>query len=287
MTTSTPSVLLDGLVFPECPRWHQGTLWLSDMGGHKVLTVDAKGRSEVIASVQRPAGLGFLPDGRLLMVSEADPFLRRLDPDGLRTVADLSSLGSVVLNDMVVDKDGRTYIGDDAFDMAAGTPPRPGRLILVTPDGDPRVVAEGLNFPNGMVITPDGKSLIAAETIGRCLTAFDVATDGSFTGRRLFADLGVIGASGILPDGICLDAEGAVWVASLATGEFVRVTEGGAITDRIPVPGKWAVACTLGEEDRRTLFMCTARTTPEDLAQGKSAGSIETIRVDVAGAGLP
>jgi len=287
MTASTPSVLLDGLVFPECPRWHQGALWFSDMGGHEVLKVDTKGRSEVIASVQRPAGLGFLPDGRLLMVSEADPFLRRLDRDGLSTVADLSSLGSVVLNDMVVDREGRAYIGDDAFDMAAGTPPRPGRLILAAPNGDPRVVAEGLSFPNGMVITPDGKTLIAAETIGRRLTAFDVAADGSLAGRRLFADLGVIGTTGILPDGICLDGEGAVWVASLAAGEFVRVREGGAIAQRVPVPGKWAVACTLGEEDRRTLFLCTARTTPAELAQGKSAGWIETIRVDVPGAGLP
>jgi sugar lactone lactonase YvrE len=287
MLMSATSVLLDGLVFPECPRWHQGKLWLSDMGGHKVLTVDAKGRSEVIASVQRPGGLGFLPDGRLLMVSEADPFLRRLDPDGLHTAADLSPLGSVVLNDMVVDRAGRAYIGDDAFDMAAGAPPRPGRLILVTPDGDPRVVAEGLGFPNGMVITPDGKTLIVAETIGRRLTAFDVADDGSLTDRRLFADLGVIGPTGILPDGICLDAEGAVWVASLATGEFVRVTEGGAVAQRVPVPGKWAVACTLGGENRRTFFLCTARTTPEDLAQGKSTGSIETARVHVPGAGLP
>lgn len=287
MSTSTSSVLLDGLVFPECPRWHQGKLWFSDMRGDKVLTGDAKGRLELIASVNRPAGLGFLPDGRLLMVSGADPLLRRLDPDGLRTVTDLSFLGSVVLNDMVVDKEGRAYIGDDAFDMAAGTPPRPGRLILVTPDGDARVVAEGLSFPNGMVITPDGKSLIVAETIGRRLTAFDIAEDGSLARQRLFADLGVIGASGILPDGICLDAEGAVWVASLATSEFVRVAEGGAISQRIPVPGRWAVACILGEEDRRTLFMCTARTTPAGLAQGKSAGSIETIRVDVPGAGLP
>jgi sugar lactone lactonase YvrE len=280
-------VLLDGLIFPECPRWYQGKLWLSDMGGHKVLTVDAKGRSEVIASFQRPAGLGFLPDGELLMVSEADPFVRRLDPDGLHTVADLSSFGSVVLNDMVVDKVGRAYIGDDAFDMSAGTPPKPGRLILVTPEGDARVVAESLSFPNGMVITPHSSRLIVAETIGRCLTAFDVAQDGSLTGRRLFADLGVIGATGILPDGICLDAEEAVWVASLATGEFIRVTEGGTVTERITVPGKWAVACTLGNEDRRTLFMCTAQTTPAEMAQGKSAGWVETIRVEVPGAGLP
>jgi len=287
MITSTPSVLLDGLVFPECPRWHQGKLWFSDMRGHKILTVDAGGHCEVIASVQRPAGLGFLPDGRLLMVSEAEPFLRRLDPDGLRTVADLSSLGSVVLNDMVVDKEGRAYIGDDAFDMAAATPPRPGRIILVAPEGDARVLAEGLSFPNGMVITADGMRLIVAETIGRCLTAFDIAPDGSLTGRRLFADLGVIGASGVLPDGICLDTEGAVWAASLATSEFLRVTEGGAISQRIPVPGKWAVACTLGGDDRRTLFLCTARTTPQDLAEGKSTGWIETIGVDVPGAGLP
>jgi sugar lactone lactonase YvrE len=285
MPTVTPSILLGGLAFPECPRWHNGKLWLSDMVGHKVLTVDANGRSEVMASVQRPAGLGFLPDGRLLIVSEADPFLRRLDPDGLHTVADLSSLGSVVLNDMVLDKDGRAYIGDDAFHF--GTPPRPGRIILVTPEGEARVVAEDLRYPNGMVITPDGRRLIAAETIGRCLTAFDVAQDGSLSGTRLFADLAVGSIGGVLPDGICLDAEGAVWAASPATSEFLRVTEGGAVTERIPVPGKWAVACMLGGEDRRTLFLCTARTTLQDLAQGKSAGWIETIRVDVPGAGLP
>ena len=287
MTPSAPSVLLAGLVFPECPRWHQGKLWFSDMGGRHVLTVDAEGRSEVKASVERPAGLGFLPDGRLLMVSATDPFLRRLDPDGLHALADVSSLGSVVLNDMVVDKEGRAYIGDDAFDMAAGTRPRPGRLILVTPDGSARVVAEDLSFPNGIVITPDGKTLIVAETIGRRLTAFDVAADGSLTGRRLFADVGVSGVGGLMPDGICLDAEGAIWVASVATGEFVRVVEGGAVTQRIPVPGKWAVACMLGGQDRRTLFLCTARTTPTDLAQGTSAGWIETVHVDVPGAGLP
>lgn len=259
-------------------------LWFSDMAAQQVLRVDMKGHSEVVASLNRAAGLGFLPDGCLLIVSEADPLLRRLDSRGLHVVADLSFLGSVVLNDMVVDKEGRAYIGDDAFDLAAGTPLRPGRIILATPEGDARVAAEGLSFPNGMVITPDGRRLIVAETFGRCLTAFDVASDGSLADRRPFADLGVAGA---LPDGICLDAEGAIWVASPATSEFVRVTEGGSILERIPVPDKWAVACTLGEEDRRTLFLCTARTTLQDLAQGKSAGSIEMIRVDVPGAGLP
>jgi sugar lactone lactonase YvrE len=135
-----------------------------------------------------------------------------------------------------------------------------------------------------MVITPDGKTLIVAETMGRCITAFDVTVDGSLTGRRLFAD---VGAVGLMPDGICLDAEVAVWVASIATSEFVRVAEGGAVTQRIPVPGKWAVACMLGGPDRRTLFLCTARTTPADMALGKSAGWIETFGVDVPGAGLP
>jgi sugar lactone lactonase YvrE len=280
MPAAVPTPLLGGLVFPECPRWRDGKLWFSDMGGHKVLTVDAEGRSEEIASFRRPAGLGFLPDGELLMVSEADPFVRRLDPDGLHTVADLGSFGSLVLNDMVVDQEGRAYVGDDAFHI--GTPERPGRIILVTPDGEARVVAEGLRYPNGMVITPDGAKLMAAETVGRRLTAYDIAPDGSLANARLFADLG-----GVLPDGICLDTEGLVWVASPVTSEFLRVAEGGTVTERIPVPGKWAVACTLGNEDRRTLFMCTARTTPAEMAQGKSAGWIETIRVDVPGAGLP
>ncbi len=150
-----------------------------------------------------------------------------------------------------------------------------------------QAVAEGLNFPNGMVITPDEKTLIVAETMGRCLTAFDIAADGSLSGRRQFANLGVSAVGGVMPDGICLDAEGAVWVGSPLTSEFVRVKEGGAITHRIPVPGKWAVACMLGGEDRRTLFLCTAETTLQDLGQGKSVGWIETVRVEVAGAGLP
>ncbi len=289
MMTLTPNVLLDGLVFPECPRWHEGRLWLSDVGARTILTVDLEGHSQVVgAFAERPEGLGFLPDGRLLMVTYGgDPFLRRLDAGGFLTVADVSTLGSVVLNDMVVDDQGRAYIGDDAFDMLAGTPPEPGRLILATPDGEARVVADDLAYPNGMAITPDGRTLIVAESIGRRLTAFDIGPDGSLSGRRLFADLAVGGIGGILPDGICLDAEGAVWVGSPATSEFVRVKEGGHITDRIAVPGKWGVACALGGDDRRTLFLCTAETTLQDLGQGKSIGWIETVRVALPGAGLP
>ena len=287
MTALTPSVLLHGLVFPEGPRWHDGRLWFSDILAQRVMTVDPKGRSQAVVSVpQRPSGLGFLPDGQLLVVSMGDGLLLRLDSEGLHTLADLGALGSVMPNDMVVDKEGRAYIGDVAFDISAG-PPRPGKLILATPGRDARVVAEGLNYPNGMVITPDEKTLIVAETMGRCLTAFDIAADGSLSGRRPFANLGVSAMGGVTPDGICLDAEGAVWVGSPLTSEFVRVQEGGAITHRIPVPGKWAVACMLGGEDRRTLFLCTAETTLQDLGQGKSVGWIETVRVEVAGAGLP
>ena len=281
------TVLLDGLVFPEGPRWHGGRLWFSDIHACKVMAVDLAGLSETIASVpQRPSGLGFLPDERLLAVSVLDGRLLRLDPEGAHTYADLNAPGGVLPNDMVVGEDGRAYVGDVAFEISAG-PPRPGNVILVTPDGAARVVAEGLSYPNGMVIAPDGKTLIVAETIGRRLTAFDIAADGSLSGRRTFADLATGAIGGTHPDGICLDAEGAVWVASPPTSEFVRVREGGDVTHRIDVSGRWAVACVLGGEDRRTLFLCTARTTLADLGRGNSIGWIETARADVPGAGRP
>ncbi len=279
MPASAPALLLDGLVFPEGPRWHDDKLWFSDMYAGKVMTVDLAGNTEVVASVpQRPSGLGFLPDGRLLIVSMGDRRLLRLDPDDLRPVANLTDVTGGDCNDMLVDAEGRAYIGNFGYDIASAAEPRPASLVMVAPEGDVRVVASDLVFPNGMVLTPNGKTLIVAETFAKRLTAFDVAGDGTLSRRRVFAELG-----SATPDGICLDAEGAVWAASFLTGEFLRVYETGSIRDRIAVPGRSAVACMLGGEDRRTLFLLTA----EGGSGPDSKGYIETVKVDVPGAGWP
>ena len=278
-----PEILLDGLIFFEGPRWYDGKLWFSDMFAGQVRTVDLSGNTEVVAEVaERPSGLGFLPDGRLLIVSMQNRQLLRLDRTGLTSVADLSSLAVGSPNDMVVDTHGRAYIGHFGYDLFGGEEPRPASLLLVTPDGQVHEVADGLEFPNGTVISPDGKSLIVAETFGRRLTAFSIADDGGLSERRVFAQF-----DEETPDGICLDARGGVWVSSFESGEFVRVEDGGTITERIPVPGKRAVACALGGPQRRTLFLLTAETTLEDLAQGQSIGRVETVQVDTPGAGLP
>ncbi len=280
---TTPEVLLDGLIFLEGPRWYDGKLWFSDMFAGQVRTVDLSGNAEVVAEVaERPSGLGFLPDGRLLIVSMQNRQLLRLDRTGLTSVADLSDLAAGSPNDMVVDARGRAYIGHFGYDLFGGEESRPASLLLVTPDGQVREVADGLEFPNGTVISPDGKTLIVAETFGRRLTAFSIADDGGLSERRVFAQF-----DEETPDGICLDARGGVWVSSFESGEFVRVEDGGTITDRIPVPGKRAVACALGGPQRQTLFLLTAETTLEELAQGKSIGRVETVRVDTPGAGLP
>ena len=284
MKEFTPTLLAaEGIIFPEGPRWHDGKLWFSDMHGERVMTVDTRGKLEPIVSVPgRPSGLGFDSRGRLLIVSMRDRRLLRLENERLETVSDMSALMAGDANDMVVDADGRAFIGNFGFDLFAGAEPRPSRLVAVEPGGEARVVAEDLAFPNGAVITPDGKSLILAETFAGTLTAFNLKSDGSLSGRRFFAHLG-----DRQPDGICLDAEGAVWASCFGQDEFIRIWEGGDIAARVAVPGRRAVACMLGGEDRRTLFMLTAETTIEELSQGKSKGRIETARVDVPGAGLP
>jgi len=283
MTLKT-KVLLEGLAFGESPRWHDGKLWFSDMHTHQVMTVDLEGKAEKIVEVPgQPSGLGWLPDGRLLVVSMTDKRLLRLDPDGLTEVANLSMIASGVCNDMVVDKKGRAYVGHSGFDVYAKSPSfKTAEIIMVTPDGDKRVIADEMNFPNGSVITPDGRTLIVAESFGKCLTAFNIEPDGSLTGRRVWAKLG----DNVIPDGICLDAEGAIWLANARGSEVIRVLEGGEVTHRVKV-SIGAFACMLGGQDRRTLFICAAETFDPDEARAKASGRIETVRVEVPGVGLP
>lgn len=274
--------LLEGLTFPEGPRWHDGRLWLSDFYSHEVVATDLEGKRETVARVPgQPSGLGWLPDGRLLVVSMLDQKLLRLDPGGLVEVADLSAHATGLCNDMVVDDAGRAYVGNFGFDLHAGEEVREASLVRVDPDGTVAVADEGLLFPNGSVITPGGGTLIVAETFGRRLTAWDRAADGRLSRRRVFADLG-----DNVPDGICLDAEGAVWVADPRRAEVLRVHEGGEVTDRLATGGRGAYACMLGGPDRRTLFVCTNTTSGPEAAE-RRAGRVEWTRVAVPGAGLP
>jgi sugar lactone lactonase YvrE len=282
VTTYETSILVKDLIFPECPRWHDERLWFSDMHAHKVMTVDLEGKTEIIVEVPgQPAGLGWLPNGRLLVVSQTDMRLWQLESDNLREVADLSNLAVVSCNDMVVDRYGRAYIGHFGFDINALSPsPAPAAIIMVRPEGDIRIVADNLMFPNGMVITPDGHKLIVAETLESRLTAFDIESDGLLSGRRIWADL-----PGISPDGICLDVEGAVWVATL-TNEVIRVNEGGKIIDRVST-STLSFACMLGGQDGRTLFILEAESFNVEEVRAKKSGRIEVIRVESPGSGLP
>jgi sugar lactone lactonase YvrE len=276
-------VLLGGLGFAEGPRWHDGRLWFSDMGAARVVGVDLDGRAEVVLEVPtRPSGLGWLPDGRLLVVSMRDRRVLRLEPDGEVVVhADLADLASFDCNDMVVDGLGRAYVGNAGFDLSARPlEVRAAEVVLVTPDGEARVVDDEVVFPNGSVVTPDGSTLVVAETFGQCLTAFTIAEDGSLTDRRTFASL-----RGTSPDGICLDAEGAVWVADANGSACLRVREGGEVVDRVDT-GRGCFACMLGGADRRTLFLMTAEGF-EGAAIRRRTAAIEVVEVEVPGAGYP
>ena len=275
--------LLDGLVFGEGPRWRGDRLWLSDMHAHTVLTVDLAGKREDVLHVAgKPSGLGWLPDGRLLVVSMHDRRLLRREADGtLATHADLSALAGGDCNDMVVDARGRAFVGNFGFDFERGEKPRTTCVVRVDPDGVARVAADEMRFPNGSVITPDGRTLVVGESFGNCLTAFTIAADGSLSGRREWAKL-----EGATPDGICLDAENAIWVASPMSNELVRVREGGAVTHRLST-GRPAIACMLGGPDRRTLFALTADSFRAEEALAKRSARVEITRVDVPGAGFP
>lgn len=275
------AVVLDGLAFPEGPRWHDGRLWFSDMHAHEVVALDpATGARETIVEVPAcPSGLGWLPDGTLLIVSMEDRRLVRFSDGALVQHADLSSLATFHCNDMVVDWMGRAYVGNFGFDLHHRADPVPAVLVRADPDGSVHAVAEDMQFPNGSVIFDT--TLVVGESFAGRLTAFDIGDDGSLANRRVWAQL-----EGAVPDGICLDAEGAIWVASPTSNEVLRVREGGEVTDRIALD-RGAFACMLGGRDRRTLFICTSQSSdPVDSAQQRS-GRIESMRVDVPGAGLP
>jgi len=284
VSPAKPEVLLEGLRFGEGPRWHDGRLWLSDMHAGVVLAVDEQGSAEEIVRVPGEcSGLGWRPDGTLLIVSMTDRKLVALDasvPGRLRDVADLSPFATFHCNDMVVDAAGRAYVGNFGFDLHAKQKPCLANMLLVDEGDRVRVAASDLSFPNGTVITPDGRTLVVGESFAARLTAFDVADDGSLSHRRVWAQL-----EGAVPDGICLDEAGAIWVASPVSGECLRVKEGGEVTHRVAVEGQ-AYACMLGGADRRTLFICTAPDSDPAKTRQRE-GRVVTVRVDVPGAGLP
>jgi len=285
------TVLVDDLKFPEGPRWREGKLWCCDLFAQQIVRVDLQGGVETVVELpDTPTSFGWTPEGRLLVVSAFARRLLRLEKDGLVQVADLSGLVSYPCNDMVVDGQGRAYIGNMGYDFSdPQAAPKPGPILLVTPEGRARVVADGLAFPNGMVITPDGQTLIVAESHSARLTAFNIEPDGSLLHSRVWAQFEDRGDNGahedqIVPDGICLDAEGAVWIASPNTRDVLRVREGAEITQRIPLD-TIPLACMLGGPERRTLFITTTESL--DPSDSKAIGRIETIQVEVPGAGLP
>lgn len=277
------STLLDGLCFPEGPRWHDGRLWFSDMHAQRVIALTPEGDGEVIVETPDwPSGLGWLPDGRLLIVAMRERKLLCFDGHGLSTHADLSKFASYHCNDMVVDDAGRAYVGNFGFDLHAGAAMKPAEIVIADPDGQVALGAADLGFPNGTVITPDGATLIVAESFAGRLTAFDVAADGRLSGRRVWAAC----PEGVVPDGICLDAEGAVWIASPTTNECIRLREGGEVADRVGIE-RGAFACMLGGPERTTLFIATAESSDPEECRRLQSGRIETYAAAVPGAGLP
>jgi sugar lactone lactonase YvrE len=273
--------LMTGRALGESPRWHDGRLWFSDWGAQEIVAVDVGGESEVMVRAPSiPFCIDWLPDGRLLIVSGSEGLLLRRELDGsLVTHADLTGLSRYPWNDIVVDGRGNAYVGNIGFDFAAGEF-APGILALVTPDGSARQVADGVAFPNGVIVTPDNSTLILAESYGNRLTAFDIAADGSLSNRRVWAHLGD-GA----PDGICLDADHAIWYGDVPNKRFVRVREGGQVLQTLELD-RGCFACMLGGADRRTLFLMAAEW-PESWSGGRRTGQVLTVQAPAPGAGWP
>jgi sugar lactone lactonase YvrE len=280
-----PKILSTGIVFGEQPRWHDSRLWFSDWGTREVIALDLDGRKDVVVQVPSfPCCADWLPDGRLLVVSGREGHLLLRQADGTLVLhADLNKVCRPAAgNELVVDGRGNAYVNGGGFDLMAGEAFAPGIVVVVSPDGSARQVADGLAFPNGMLVTPDNATLIVAESYAKRLTAFDIAADGGLSRRRVWADLG----AGV-PDGICFDAEGAVWYADVPNKRCVRVREGGAALDTIELD-RGAFACALGGADRRTLFvMATPWHGPAAMFAGPPAGQVLAFEAPAPGVGWP
>jgi sugar lactone lactonase YvrE len=277
------TTLATGFVFPECPRWHGDHLWFSDQHDEKVHVLTPDGNPvETFDVPGRPSGLGWLPNGDLLVVSMLERKLYRRRGDILTLHADLKALHPGHSNDMVVDASGRAFVGNIGFDFHSGAEFKPTVIALVMPDGETSVAAEDLHCPNGSVIAPDGSRLIVAESFGHRLTEFEIAQDGKLINRRQFADL-----QGRVPDGICLDAEECVWVAVPFANACWRVARGGEVVDTVPIENGAPYACMLGGADGRDLFICCATEHAPELTVRLREGRIDTARAPAQRAGRP
>ncbi|MFQ3207806.1 MAG: sugar lactone lactonase YvrE [Glaciecola sp.] len=278
------TTLIDGLYFGEAPRWHDGRLWYSDFYDKTVKSVDLKGNTKLEVQLdEQPSGLGWLPDGRLLVVGMQSLTLKRLEKSGLVMHADLSEYSTHLCNDMVVDKQGNAYVGNFGFNLdqemqlrgvegVLANHPK-ANIVKVTAKGEVSVATGDMSFPNGSVITPDGKTLIVAETLGLCLTAFDITEKSELVNRRVWANTGAR-----VPDGICMNADGNIWIANAVSNECVLLAQGGEVLEIVSTSQN-CYACMLGSEDDKTLFMLTAQSSHAALAGASRAGKIEMAKV--------
>jgi sugar lactone lactonase YvrE len=282
MTQST--TLIDGLYFGEAPRWHAGRLWYSDFYDKTVKSVDLQGDTKLEVQLdEQPSGLGWLPDGRLLVVGMQSLTLKRLEKNGLVAHADLSEYSKHLCNDMVVDKQGNAYVGNFGFNLdqemqlrgvegVLASHPK-ANIVRVTPEGEVSIATGDMSFPNGSVITPDGKTLIVAETLGLCLSAFDIAENGELINRRVWAHTGAR-----VPDGICMNADGNIWIANAVSNECALLAQGGEVLEIVNTSQN-CYACMLGGDDGKTLFMLTAQSSHAAIAGVSRAGKIEIAKV--------
>jgi sugar lactone lactonase YvrE len=293
--SDSPAIVVSEAHFLEAPRWHDGRIWFSDFYGYRVSSANEDGSDlRVEAEVPgQPSGLGWLPDGRLLVVSMTERKVLRREEDGtLVTHGDLSGYAAGLANDMSVDASGRAYVGNFGFDLMGGAPIEPTALHRVDPDGTVTPVADGLWFPNGSAITPDNV-LLVGETFGNRVSAFDITGDGRLVNQRVWAEFGplsadrsvdkVLPALTVAPDGACLDAEGGFWIADATGNRLIRVVEGGTITDEIK-PGTPVYACGLGGADGRTLYACAAPDFHDEARKAATEGRLLAFRVAVPGA---